>query len=93
MNLKSLGARVIVRPVNDKPDGSIVLPDTVTEETTMGIVVNVGPGAVLETGVRMPVGAEIGQKVLFSSFHGFKVKVGGEDFIILNEKDLIAIIE
>ena len=96
MNLKPLSDHLIVKPiVEDKTTKSgIVLPDTVDKDKPeTGQVVAVGPGRVLYNGNRLAISVKPGQKVLFKKYSPDEFKVDGEDYLVLSESDVIAIIE
>ena len=93
MGLKPLGDRVLIKieeTENALPSG-LVIPDTAKEKPQEGTVVAVGPGAYHE-GTRIPLDVKEGDRVLFSKYGGTEVKVGGEDFMMLNERDVLAVV-
>ncbi|HEX2179832.1 MAG TPA: co-chaperone GroES [Actinomycetota bacterium] len=93
MGLKPLGDRVLIRveeTENALPSG-LVIPDTAKEKPQEGLVVAVGPGAYHE-GTRIPLDVKEGDRVLFSKYGGTEVKVGGEELMILNERDVLAVV-
>ncbi len=87
-----LGDRVFVKvsPSEEKTDGGIYLPDNVKEKPQVGEVVAVGPGKVQDSGDRVPMEVKIGDKVLYSKYAGTDIKLGGEDYVLLSEKDILA---
>ena len=96
MNLKPLSDHLIVKAVvEDKTTKSgIVLPDTVDKEKPeTGEVMAVGPGRVLDNGNRLPISVKVGQKILFKKYSPDEVKVNGEEYLVLSESDVIAIVE
>jgi chaperonin GroES len=93
MGLKPLGDRVLIRVEetdNALPSG-LVIPDTAKEKPQEGVVVAVGPGSYHE-GARIPLDVKEGDRVLFSKYGGTEVKVGGEELMILNERDVLAVV-
>ncbi|MEX2552991.1 MAG: co-chaperone GroES [Actinomycetota bacterium] len=93
MGLKPLGDRVLIRveeTENALPSG-LVIPDTAKEKPQEGTVLAAGPGAYHE-GQRIPLDVKEGDRVIFSKYGGTEVKVGGEDLMILNERDILAIV-
>lgn len=94
MSLKPLGERVVLKIVEaeEKTEGGIVLPDTAKEKPQQGEVVAVGNGRVLENGKKVPLEVNVGDKVFFSRYAGTEVKDGEEKFLIVNERDILAII-
>jgi chaperonin GroES len=91
--LKPLGDRVVVRPGEEEEvtKGGIVLPDTAKKRPREGEVLAVGPGRVLDNGQRAPMDVAVGDVVVYSEFGGTEVKVGGEDYVILDEGSILAI--
>ena len=95
MKLKPLGDRLVVKaaPHEDMTKGGLVLPDTVKEKPVEGIVVAVGEGKILENGQRQPMDVKVDDKVIYSKYSGTEVKLDGEDFLVISERDVLAIIE
>ena len=93
MKVKPLGDRVLVKRLEaeEKTKGGIVLPDTAKEKPKQGKVVELGTGKV-EDGKKIDFFVKKGDKVLFSSYAGADVKVDGEEYLILKEEDILAII-
>jgi chaperonin GroES len=95
MNIRPLHDRLIVKREAEerKSPGGIVIPDTATEKPTFGKVIAVGKGKVLETGeVRAP-DVKTGDKILFGKYSGTEVKVDGEEFVVMREEDVMAVVE
>ncbi|MCX8023660.1 MAG: co-chaperone GroES [Thermanaerothrix sp.] len=95
VNLKPLGSRVVVEPIEEEEvtAGGIVLPETAKEKPQKGKVLSVGPGDRDESGKRIPLDVNIGDTVLFAKYAGTEVKVEGKKLLILRESDILAIIE
>ena len=95
MNVKPLGDRIIVQrtEAEQKTKGGIVLPDTAKEKPKEGKVVAVGTGKMLDSGDTAPLTVEDGDTVLFSSYAGTEVKIDGEDYLIMKEDDVLAVLE
>ena len=96
MNIQPLGDRVVVKQLKEEEvtASGIVLPDTVDKEKkTEGEVFAVGPGKMLESGARAPMDVKVGQKVLFKSWGGDEVKLGNEEYKILSQDDILAILK
>ncbi len=95
MKLKPLGDRIVVKVLNQEETtkGGIVIPDTAKEKPQEGEVIAIGTGKVLENGQKLPLEVKIGDKVLFSKYGGTEVKVEGEEYLILSERDVLAILE
>ena len=94
MALKPLGDRVIVEIV-DEPQttaSGIVLPDTAKEKSQKGKVIAVGPGKVLDNGERAPIEVSEGDTVMFAKYGGTEVTLDGKDLMILQERDIIAVV-
>ena len=94
MALKPLGDRVIVEVV-DEPQttaSGIVLPDTAKEKSQRGKVIAVGPGKMLDNGERAALEVSEGDTVMFAKYGGTEVTLDGKDLMILQERDIIAIV-
>jgi chaperonin GroES len=93
-NLKPLGDRVIVKPKEkeDVTKSGIVLPDSASEKPQEGSVLAVGPGRVLDNGKRVEMDVKTGDKVLFAKYAGTEVKLDGEEYLVIRESDLLAIL-
>lgn len=94
MNLKPLGSRVVVEPLeeNEVTSGGIVLPETAKEKPQKGVVLSVGPGDRDEEGKRIPMDVAVNDTVLFAKYGGTEIKVDGKKLLILRESDLLAIV-
>ena len=94
MKLKPLGDRLLVKaaPHEDMTKGGLVLPDTVKEKPVEGIVVAVGEGKILENGQRQPMDVKVDDKVIYSKYSGTEVKLDGEDFLVISERDVLAVV-
>jgi chaperonin GroES len=96
MNLKPLDDRIVVKPneAETQTASGLVIPDTAKEKPQQGTVLAVGPGKRAEsTGEVIPVGIEVGQTVLYSKYGGTEVTVAGQDVLVLNARDVLAIVE
>jgi chaperonin GroES len=93
-NLKPLGDRVIVQPraKEEMTRSGIVLPDTAGEKPQEGNVLAVGPGRVLDNGKRVEMEVKAGDTVLFAKYAGTEVKLDGEEYLVIREADLLAIL-
>jgi len=93
--IKPLGDRLVVKqlPSEEVTKSGIVLPDTAKEKPQQAEVIAVGPGRVLDNGQRQPMEVKVGDKVLYSKYAGNEVKIDGEEYLILREIDVLAIIE
>ena len=95
LNLRPLGDRVILQraEAEDMTAGGILLPESAKDKPKEGKIVAVGDGRILDDGTRQPMNVKVGNRVLFSSYAGTEVKVGGEDYLIMGESDILAIID
>ncbi|MFZ5753175.1 MAG: co-chaperone GroES [Bacillota bacterium] len=94
MNIKPLGDRVVIKTLaqEEKTKSGIVLPDTAKETPQQGEVLAVGTGKTLENGQKVPLEVKVGDKVIFSKYAGTEIKIDGQEVMILNERDILAII-
>ena len=93
-NIKPLFDYVLVKPLQEEqttPSG-IVLPDTAKEKPQVGQVMAVGPGAMNDEGEILPMHVKVGQKVLYKKWGGNEVKVGTEEWLLIEQKDIMAIV-
>ncbi|HQV41901.1 MAG: co-chaperone GroES [Moraxellaceae bacterium] len=95
MKLRPLHDRVVIRRVEEetKTAGGILLPGSAAEKPSQGEVVAVGNGLVAENGDVRPLDVKVGNKVLFGQYSGSTVKVDGEEFLIMKESEIFAVIE
>ncbi len=95
MNLKPLGSRVLVEPIDveEVTAGGIVLPETAKEKPQKGKVLSAGPGDRDDDGKYVPLDVKAGDVVLFAKYGGTEIKVEGKKLLILRESDLLAIVE
>ena len=94
MNIKPLGDRVIIKAMEpeEKKQGGIIIPDTAKEKPQEGEVVAVGPGKVNDAGNKVAMEVKKGDKVLYGKYSGTDVVVDGNDYLIMRESDILAII-
>jgi chaperonin GroES len=94
ITLKPLGDRVVIKPKpkDDMTPSGIVLPDTANEKPQEGSVLSVGPGRVLENGKRVDMDVKPGDSVLFAKYAGTEVKLEGDEYLLIREGDLLAIV-
>lgn len=92
--LKPLGDRVVIRVLEqeEKTASGIFLPDTAKEKPSQGEVVAVGPGKVQDDGKRVALDVKVGDKIIFSKYAGTEVKFEGSKYLIVSERDILAII-
>ena len=97
LNLKPLGDRVIVEPIETGEEsfagGALVLPETAREKPQQGKIIAAGPGKKDEEGRRLPMDVKQGQRVLYAKYGGTDIKIDGKKLLILKESDILAIVE
>ncbi|GAB4332631.1 MAG: co-chaperone GroES [Leptolyngbyaceae cyanobacterium] len=93
--VKPLGDRVFIKvsASEEKTAGGILLPDTAKEKPQVGEVVAVGPGKRDEKGTKHELEVKVGDKVLYSKYAGTDVKLGADEYVLLSEKDILAIVQ
>ncbi len=94
MKLKPLADRVVIKPevADEKTKGGIILPDTAKEKPVIGTVIAVGPGKRTDDGKIQPLDVKVGDKVLYGKYSGTEVTIDGEEYLIMRETDLFAIV-
>ncbi|MGB9812046.1 MAG: co-chaperone GroES [Thermovenabulum sp.] len=94
MALRPLGDRIVVKVIDkeEKTKGGIVLPDTAKEKPQKGEVIAVGTGEIID-GQRVPLEVKVGDKVIFSKYAGTEVKIDDQEYLILRQSDVLAVIE
>jgi chaperonin GroES len=95
MNVRPLHDRLLVKRIEEKETvkGGIIIPDTAKEKPQKGKVMAVGNGKVTEDGKKVPLDVKAGDKILFGKYSGSEVKLDDEEYLILREEDVLAIIE
>lgn len=95
MNLRPLGDRMVVKPTEQEEvtSSGIYLPETAKEKPQQGSVVSVGPGARDEDGDRIAMDVKVGDTVMYAKYSGTTIKLGGTEYLILKESDVLAIVE
>ncbi len=95
MAVKPLDDRVLVKQseAEERTAGGIVLPDTAKEKPQRGKVMAVGPGKLLDSGKRGQMGLKKGDDVYYGKYSGTEIKIDGEEYVILRESDVLAVIE
>jgi chaperonin GroES len=93
--IKPLGDRVVIKALEkeEKTVSGIVLPDTAKEKPQKGTIIAVGTGKVLDNGQRVALEVKEGQEVIFSKYAGTEIKIDNQDYLILSERDILAIVE
>ena len=94
-NLRPLGDKVILKRLeaDEVTAGGIVLPDTAKEKPKRGVVQAVGSGRLLDNGERSKMQVKKNNQVLFTSYAGTEIKIGGDEYLIMDESDILAVIE
>ena len=95
LSIRPLGDKVIVKRVGaeEKTAGGIVLPDTAKEKPKRGIVLAVGTGRLLDDGTRSQMQVKKDDQVVFTSYSGTEVKINGEDYLIMEETDILGVVD
>lgn len=95
MNIRPLHDRVLIKRLEEESTtaGGIIIPDSGKEKPTRGEVVAVGKGRIMDNGDIRPMQVQVGDKVLFGQYAGTSVKLDGEEFLMMNEDDIQAILE
>ena len=94
MKIKPLGDRVVIKPAEaeERTKGGIILPDTAKEKPVVGEVVAVGPGKVADDGKKIVMEVKVGDKVLYGKYSGTEVTIEGDEYLIMRESDVFAIV-
>ncbi len=89
-----IGDRVVIKRVEaeDTTKGGIILPDSAKEKPREGIVLALGSGRMLKSGERVPFSVKVDDRVLFTSYAGTEVKVDGDEYVVLSEDEILAIL-
>jgi chaperonin GroES len=95
MNIKPLHDRIIVRRLEggEQHIGGIIIPDTAKEKPQQGKVLAVGSGKVNDDGKRVPLDVRAGDLILFGKYSGQEIKLEGEEYLIMKEDDVLAVLE
>jgi chaperonin GroES len=94
MSIRPLADRVLVRALEEQEvkRGGIIIPDTAKEKPQEGEIMAVGPGRLTDKGERVPLEVSKGDRVLFGKYSGTEVTVGEENYLIMRESDILAIL-
>ncbi len=95
VKLQPLGDRIVVQreESEERTAGGILLPDSAKDKPTRGTVISVGDGRMLETGGRAPLQVKAGDRVLFTSYAGENIEIDGEEYLLMGESEVLAVIE
>ncbi len=94
VNIKPLEDRIVVKALEAEQTtaSGLVIPDTAKEKPQEGEVVALGPGRVDDSGNRVPIDVAVGDKVIYSKYGGTEVKYGGEEYLVLSARDVLAVV-
>ncbi len=92
--IRPVGDRVVVKPAakEEVTKSGIVIPDTAKEKPQEGTVVAVGNGRLLDNGDRAPISVQVNDRVLFAKYGGTEFKLDGEEYLVLKEDDILAVV-
>jgi len=95
MKFRPLHDRVVVKRIEEeqKTKGGIIIPDTAKEKPMQGEILAVGPGARNEKGDLIPLGVQVGDRVLFGKWSGTEVKLDGDELLIMKESDIMGVLD
>ncbi|MFN0093634.1 MAG: co-chaperone GroES [Dehalococcoidia bacterium] len=87
-----LADRIVITPLkqDEVTASGLVIPDTVKEKPQQGEVVAVGPGRLDDNGKRVPIDVGVGDRILYAKYTGTEIKLDGDEYIVLNDKDILA---
>ncbi len=94
-NIQPLFDYVLVKPLEGeaKTPSGILLPETAKEKPQVGKIMAIGPGSVTDDGKKIPMVVKVGQKVMYKKWGGNEIKVGHEEWLLVEQKDILAIVE
>ncbi len=94
MKIKPLSDRVVIKPApaDEKVQGGIIIPDTAKEKPQKGEIVAIGPGKVTDAGQTIAPSVKVGDTVLYGKYSGTEVTIDGEEYLIVRESDILAVI-
>jgi chaperonin GroES len=95
MDIRPIHDRIIVRrdEEGEQKSGGIIIPDTAKEKPQRGTVIAAGSGTVKDTGTRVPLDVKAGDVILFGKYASQEIKLDGEEYLIMREDDVLAVIE
>ena len=94
--IKPLHDRILVKRIDDQQEevrGGIVIPDTAKEKPQEGEVIAVGDGKILDNGTKVNMSVQVGDRILFGKYSGTEVKLGGGDYLIMREDEVLGVLE
>jgi len=94
MKVRPLHDRLLVRRIEEKDTvkGGIIIPDSAKEKPQEGEIIAAGNGKVLENGTKLALDVKAGDKILFGKYSGTEIKIDGEEFLILREDEVLAVV-
>jgi chaperonin GroES len=94
MKVRPLHDRVLLKRLEEKEvvKGGIIIPDTAKEKPMEGEVISVGPGKMMEDGKRTAMDVKAGDRVLFGKYAGTEIKIDDEDYVIMREEEILAVL-
>ena len=94
MKVRPLHDRVLLKRIDQKEvvKGGIIIPDTAKEKPMEGEVISVGPGTLMEDGKRSPLDVKAGDRVLFGKYAGTEIKIDDEEYVIMREEEILAVL-
>ena len=94
MNVRPLHDRVLVKRIEEKElvKGGIIIPDTAKEKPMEGEVISAGPGKITDAGNRAALEVKAGDRILFGKYSGTEIKIDGEEYLIMREDEILAIV-
>lgn len=95
MKIKPMGDKILIKRLEaeEKTKGGIVLPETAKEKPKEGKVIALGEGKLLDNGKRAPFTVKENDRIIFSSYAGTEIKIDGEQYLILSEEEILAIVD
>lgn len=93
--IQPLADRVVIKALDDSEQmrGGLYIPDTAKEKPSQGEVMAAGPGKLSDEGTRVPLDVKVGDTILYGKYSGTDVSLDGEEFLILRESDILAIVK
>lgn len=94
MKVKPLGDRVVIKPspAEEKTKGGLIIPDTAKERPVVGEVVATGPGRKGDDGKLIPIEVKVGDKVMYGKYSATEITIDGQEYLVMRENDIIAIV-
>jgi chaperonin GroES len=95
MRARPLHDRVLLKRIEEKGEvkkGGIIIPDTAKEKPIEGEVISAGPGKIMEDGKRSPMDLKAGDRVLFGKYAGTEIKIDDEEYVIMREEEILAVL-